>query len=616
MGFWYYRRSRSDNPRDTRTSQPAKRGLKRLFDRGRKPSRHDTSHHVYPHNDQSFSSTIEKGSIAAQAGHLNPSSGVGDSKNTPSYFDSQDKRSPNMRSDYSGGPSSYYNTPLHPQDFRAAHEQRDQDGHGTRSRRGDLTRLGASLVVAGLFGVIIFKPTIGPKAVKQIATSTKVNNASKVCRAGGAVLTADFTDFENVLSISPLGGVTAPGEVLPAPYIRINTKNDGSPFERRMTPVRAPAQADIVAIERHILRDEQGQNPKPSWTVHFKPCDGISVVYERIDQLDPSLIEKAGGLAAFHEIGAPEHLARETSIKIAAADIIGEADGFDVALHDDKVIQQDLARPERYRKNHYARAELFNVPASLIAAITPDDSKSQCPLDYLRKEDQVVWADKLGDAWGIRRAKGDNACRTALINLSGTAQGAWYTDASHNGATTKISAIALAPDSIDPDRLILSLHGRLPSFTLDMIGQPSFAQAVRAVVETPSVETLSVEDSSIETVGIQEIDEDQSEATSQPSIVRDFITLKKGSGLINRGFDEIRDDKLYCYEDMRMNFVGPRVNGVMLLQKISGPQSRANNQENNSSSDILKIEARNDFSRCSQVDETVSLTANATVFFR
>lgn len=486
-------------------------------------------------------------------------------------------------------------------EFRARHghhgaQPSNQPEEGRRPQSAsfvaDLTRLGAAVFTAGLFGLMIFKPLAGPSAVKSIAANNPLgvtSLAERSCRQGDSVITADFTDFDNVLSVSPLGGVTAPGEILPVPYIRINTRNDGSPFQRMTTQVRAPANADIVAIERRLIRsgDEEKSTLRPSWTVHFKPCNAIHIAYDRLDTLDPGIIERAGGLAAFSEIGGPNHLAKEVNLRVAAGTVIGAADGFDVALHDDDADHQEMARPERYHRNPYARAELFNVSPSLIKAITPDHSRAQCALDYLYSDDHAAWAQKLGDAWGIRRAIGENACRTALIDLKGTAQGAWYTDASHNGATTKISAIALAPDTIDPDRLIFALHGRLSSLHKNMVGTPSFTQSL----------------------GSAEAGEVDLEKNNSATV--EFITFRKGSGTINRAFDEIRDDKVYCYDDMRVNFVGPRINGIILVQKIAPVDAQSG-----AVADMLSIEAKGDILSCRDLGPDVTLSEAATGFFR
>ena len=470
-------------------------------------------------------------------------------------------------------------TPEPPKSFNHPHMN---EGPSSRpsSLIGDLLRLAAAGLAAAFFGVMMMNPTAGRDVVRQIADANLLAATpltDRECRAGASVLTADFTNYEDVLSVSPLGGVTAPGEVLPVPYIRVNTKNAGNPFSRRSAPVKAPATADIVAIERRLADSGDSEAPETTWTVHMAPCAGITVTYDRIDTIAPEILDKAGGLAAFSEIGGPQHLAKQTRIRVSAGMVLGEADGFDVALHDNTVDHQPLARPERYRRNPYAHAELFNVAPDLIAAINPDQSTAQCALDYLALPDRDAWSRKLGDAWGIRRAKGDNACRTALIDLPGTAQGAWFTDSAHNGNTVKVSAIALAPDTINPDRLVLALHGKLPSLTTAMIG----VAGGKAGDETPAA---------------------------------DIITFKKGSGRHNRPFDEIRDNALYCYDDLRVNFIGPRINGVILLKKSISNEPLASPRHGGD--ETLKIEARSDLLSCDQVDEAMALSDNATGFFR
>jgi len=503
------------------------------------------------------------------------------------------------------------NFSLHSNEFRKRFDhphntQREEYGgedgttRGVANLKSDVTRLGAGLFTAVVLGVIIYNPLAGSNAVKKIANNTPLGggHVERPCRLRGDVLTTDFTDFENVLSISPLGGVTAPGEILPAPYIRINTKNDGSPFQRRSTSVKMPANADIVAIERHLIKQGEGSKFKPSWTVHFIPCEGIQVAYERLDSLSPVLIERAGGVASFHEIGGPEHLAKEVSLKIEAGKAIGNGDGFNVTLHDENAESLEMARPERYRRNPYVRAEIFNVPASLMKIITPDHSKARCALDYLSPPDRKAWSSKLGDSWGIRRAKGENACRTALIDLKGTAQGAWYTDAAHNGNTTKISAIALAHDTINPDRLIFAFHGKLPSLTTSMIGNSSLAGLKK--------------EATLLTNANQEGDHKYASNDLSSPLQGDFITFEKGSGTTNRSFDEVRDGELYCYDKMRVNFVGPKVRGIILMQK-SLP-------ENDQVHGMLKIEARDDILSCADLSpdfgEKDAFSEKATGFFR
>jgi len=345
--------------------------------------------------------------------------------------------------------------------------------------------------------------------------------ATQTCSPGEAPLTGPFAAIDDILSVSPLGAITAPGEPLPAPYIRINTRKGASIFKRRETPALAPARADITAIERKLTPSADG--PVETWTVHFSACDTIAFYYDRLDRLDTDLLRRAGGLAAFTEIGGPEHLALKTRIRINRGDSIGISDGFDVGLHDKTVKPTTLARPERYTSNPYARAAVFDTPPELLQAITLDQTKARCALDYMDAKIKNTWTEKLGDAYGMRKTKGDNACRTALVDIPDTAQGAWFTDSSHNAATTKVSAVALGSDTIDQSRLIFSLHGRVKSLSPNLIG----------------LAPMLVEE--------------------REAAAKDFFTFEKGEGRINAPFALVNEGSVYCYDRLRANFVGPRL---------------------------------------------------------
>lgn len=439
--------------------------------------------------------------------------------------------------------------------------------------KGDFTRLAAALFTAAVLIAVIIYPNAGRQAVERVAAVSAAAAplaADRPCAIGEAALAGPFAPLEDVLSVSPLGGVTAPGETLPAPYIRINTRRGDTGFTRQTTTALAPAKADITAIERRLKRDDSGRVVAGSWTVHFQVCQNVSFYYEGLDQIDESILKRAGGLDAFTELGGPDHIAAETHIRVQTGDVIGEAAGFDVGLHDRAAAPAALERPERYRTNPYARAAAFDAPPSLIAAITPDITRARCPIDYLPKDEQPAWAAKLGDSWNIRKAKGDNACRTALIDTVGAAEGVWYTDSAHNAAVTKVSAVALAPDTIDPDRLIFSLHGRLSSLAPDLIGLSPF------------------------------MEQERKEAA------KDFLTAESGDGRINTPFDHVRDGQVYCYEKLRTNFVGPLINGVLLLERESGDDGPA----------LLKMEVRGDASSCIDLAEPWSFSGDETIFYR
>ena len=446
------------------------------------------------------------------------------------------------------------------------------------SGSGYYTKLAATFFTAGLLGLAIMNPKAGQHAADHAARLAAAAGAAadgapmqtRACAIGEPALRGPFAPLDDVLSVSPLGGVTAPGEPLPAPYIRVNTRTGETAFQRRITTALAPARADIVALERRIDRDPYGRAAAQSWRVHFAACEDITFYYDRIDALSDDILARAGGLNAFTEFGGPDHIALETRIRVQTGDVIGQSDGFDIGLHDRGAAPVPLARPERYRTNPYARAQALDVAPALMAAISPATEHARCAIEYLPTDKQEKWANKLGDSWNLRRAKGENACRTALLDTPDAAQGAWFTDAAHNAAASRVSAIALAADTIDPNRLIFALHGRLSSLTPEL-------------------------------VGLAPMMEEEREAAS-----RDFLSFRKGDGRINTGFDDLQGPGVYCYERLRANFVGPLINGVILVQREARSQGP----------DLLRIEARGDVVTCIDLEEPWGFTGNETTFYR
>ncbi len=454
------------------------------------------------------------------------------------------------------------------------------------------TRFFAMLVVAAVLIGAVLKPsaltnvlpTLADKA--EDAQERRANLSEKACPLAGAPLGGAFADVDDVLSISPLGGVTAPQEPLPAPYIRINTKFGDTVFERRTTSALSPARAEVTAIERRIRRDDDGKAVSQSWTVFFRVCEDISLYYDDLDTINPDLMRRVGGIAAFQQIDGPDHSAATTSLRVNQGDIIGAGDGFDVGLEDAKARPVDLVRPERYRHNPYLLASATGADASLLEAVGRDHARAQCPLDYLPEKVTTAWSALLGDAVGVRRAKGGSACRTALVDAPGTAQGAWFTDAAHNGATSKVSAVALAPDNIDPTRLIFALHGKLTSLKPSMVSlHPKLTEAREAAA-------------------------------------RDFLTFERGVDRRNAAFTEVKAGSVYCYDRLRANFVGPLINGVLLLElteneglnSVAAPEGASPNGAPRGG--LMKIEMRGDVQACVDLETPWAFTGAETTFYR
>ena len=100
------------------------------------------------------------------------------------------------------------------------------------SGSGYYTRLAASLAACAILGTLMMRPDMGERAVDKVASlkPEQVSLATQPCRQGEAAFAGPFAPIDDILSVSPLGAITAPGEPLPAPYIRINTRKGDSIF--------------------------------------------------------------------------------------------------------------------------------------------------------------------------------------------------------------------------------------------------------------------------------------------------------------------------------------------------------------------------------------------------
>ncbi len=464
-------------------------------------------------------------------------------------------------------------------------------------------RLTAAIAVAGALAFIVFNPAaprrLATRAIELAPEAAGLDAAS--CPVSSPVFTAAFADIDDVISISPLGGVTAPGEPLPAPFVRVNTKSGATAFERRMTEVLLPAKADLVAVERRIVRDGDGAAVGQSWTAHFVACEDVTFQLGDIDRIDADIIRRIGGVAAFAEVKGPDHTAATARLRLRAGTVVGVADGFDVALEDARAPAKDLVRPERYESNPYLEARILNAPSDLLKAIALDHTRAQCPLDYMPRAMEAAWTELLGGAFGMRKAKGDNPCNAAVQDAPGTAQGAWFTDAANNGVAAKVSAVALAPDAIDPGRHIFALHGRLRSLTPDMVALTPKQTAARAAAAKDFFSFDAAAPDAVTRASHDPL------STAPAGLGADSIHAESVTPYVNRPFAETTAGPIYCYEGLRANFVGPRINGVILLQVADGAEDAPA---------TMTVEARGTAQACADLPLPWAFDGGETTFYR
>jgi hypothetical protein len=437
------------------------------------------------------------------------------------------------------------------------------------SANGYYSRLAAATIVAGILGLLIANPDFGRRTAARAeeARSARLDAAEPACAPGEAPLTGGFADLAQVLAVAPLGPARPPGAAPAAPFIRVLPK-PATGGGRAALAALAPGKVDVVAIESREERTAGGGRAKVN-TVRFRPCDGVIVVYDGLEEIDATLMRRARAAADFLE--APDgSAALAARVRLREGDVIGRGPGFTVALADLAAPAARHAAPAPGREIPAYDASAFETAPALVRALAFDESRARCPLDYLEAGVKAAWTEKFADWRGVRLAVGGSGCARASPAAIAPAMGPWYTDSSHNARVEKIRAILLADDPIAPDRLVFALDGVLRSLVAEMIDAGADAERQRR------------------------------------DLARGPVTFEPRDGRINAPFIGVRENETYCYEDLRAGFSGPAVNGVLLM-RIERSQDQP---------PLLRLEARAEAAKCLDLPEPWTFSGGETSFYR
>lgn len=396
------------------------------------------------------------------------------------------------------------------------------------------TRIAAATSAALLLAFVLANARVltAPPKLKSMPPSAF---AAKECAIGEAVLSTGFAAVDQVLSVAPVGPPRLKGERDPAPLLRI-IGLDGAPVD-----ARAPAKGEIVAVSRSTIRSE-GKS-ETAWSVAMIPCADHLVTYGGLASLDRKILRRLGPLT-------DADFSKETRIKVSAGQRIGGAESFDIGLY----ASQGLTAAKR--KGGTER--YLSAPADA----------ARCPIEHLKRADAPHWKALFGDAKGAKLPAIESACATSKLADPVAAQGLWLTDASHGARTNKVVNTALTADVADPDRLVFSFFGRLPSLQASMF--------------------------------------DAADEAARADAAHAYLTAKRGRERINAPFSEIVPNSAYCYQDIRAGLSGPALKGVIIL-KLSA---------NGAGAPILKAEAIPNAKNCENLREPWSFTGAETAFFR
>ncbi|MEL6364758.1 MAG: hypothetical protein AAFR11_07965 [Pseudomonadota bacterium] len=239
------------------------------------------------------------------------------------------------------------------------------------------------------------------------------------CNAGGATFTAEFAPISDILSLTPMGYDLETGA---HGRLGVKSRRGDHPSERRDIGAFAAADGAVVRV---------AGDPRSGYAVDLQPCDGLLVRYEGLQRISPKL-------AAIRDGAADDLL-------VSGGDRLGSGPGFNLVV-------ADLSGAPRYERR-------LGVSEARVT------QSAKCPLDVMPSEMRAEFSEKLGDEWGLRKARGERSCGS--IDLSGEdAVGAWKSDASDG------MAIAFAEDAFKPGRLVMKIGGETSPIAHHMVDLP------------------------------------------------------------------------------------------------------------------------------------------------
>jgi hypothetical protein len=387
----------------------------------------------------------------------------------------------------------------------------------------------ARLLIVALLFVIAF----AEQATAQSKLKSGPSLSSLPCRKGDSFFTHMPTQLGALSAIVPLGNVNPAAHTLPTRHIyvypKMATPDDVS--TAITIPVRAPGRLEIVVIEFHP--------DSLDWSLHLKPCKDISLYFFHVQTLVPKIAAAVGNIAD-GGVKLTDFTAKPVSIMVTPGQLLGHAKIFDMGIHDFRKSPLPFVNPARYAVDFPKLFAAFPglaadpIAQKLAKLIVPQAVFNRCPIDYFRPKLRSALEARLADYDGEPPASGKPLCYSHMQDVPGTAQGNWFSDINpnHDALFAEERAVALITWNVNPTVQLFSLNENVPGFTSGLL-----------------------------------------EAAAQPNDVNSAFEfpVREGPQRINRRFAEIKDDAIYCYDIVRVQRGGPRLEAVILIAVSDGP---------------------------------------------
>lgn len=260
----------------------------------------------------------------------------------------------------------------------------------------------------------------------------------------------------DIVGVVPLGALNPPGHVFPTDhiyfYIRHSNPSDTT-SDRAEVPLYAPGNIRIT----NIRSSEHLSAGYADYKITFSPCKQFEAYFDHVTSISNSVTSAAGSLeddCSTYTTGGEtiRSCSKTVSIDLSAGDAVGIAGGshalaLDLGAYDSRTTALAYANASRYT----AMPDGF------------DDLHAVCPVDYFSSSAEGQMNALFGNYSGTARRTIEPVCGEIMQDVSGTAQGNWFST-SEPDVVTDDPHLALVHDNVDPSKGAFSIGTTVTSY--------------------------------------------------------------------------------------------------------------------------------------------------------
>ncbi|MGD8814389.1 MAG: hypothetical protein PVI78_07930 [Anaerolineales bacterium] len=337
---------------------------------------------------------------------------------------------------------------------------------------------------------------IGPEAfpsdTETLPGNIAASEAPHLPCPSGPLFSSAPVDLEDISSVAPLGSLIPPGHTFPTPHLYLFVfgaeDTQGLP-----ATVYAPGDILLTNIVFKYQESRESLGVYTDYDLHFLVCDEVELYFIHVHSISHPEIVAAMEAGDCPPTGVDRNFQEchlRVSIPIPVGSILGTTGDWEARIFGLDVGIRDYRLP--HGRSAFANPDRWCDEFDPFIA---SHCYAACFFDYMPEDKAAPYLDR------IRKGEGDQAiqrneqplCGTVYYDIAGSAQGYWFPSRDH--VTTEADSLFLGPNDFLPSLSSFSIGNSIP-------GMRSF--------------------------------------------VYTFMPL--ASGGVNRPFDKILDNEVYCFD--------------------------------------------------------------------